>query len=166
MPMTIGLFRSLFRSGFNPVFTDSHYASSMKRVDSMRGFCQRTVFLFFRFFHVRLINAERFLVQIIAGGRERPRAATHANVAEFAAAALAFQVVAIAKLLKYRGVLPDFFQALLMEIARHRQITAGINFASIGDERHARAGQAAFGHGLHVPGGPRRSPRAARPRAS
>src|SRR5271157_144531 len=104
-----------------------------------------------RFDGMRLINAERLLVQKVTGSGEGPGSATHANIPELAVAALAFQVAGVTEFEKHRGVFPDLRQTLLMEIAgQNRQVAAGINFTLIGNERYARAGQTAFGHGLHA----------------
>src|ERR1700674_3342370 len=55
--------------------------------------------LVFQTCRARLVDAERLLVEIVAGGGIGTRAASHADVAELAAAALAFQVIDIAQLI-------------------------------------------------------------------
>ena len=100
-----------------------------------------------------LIHAERLLGQEVAGGGVGARAAAHADVAEFAAAALAFEVVVVAQLLEDLRVVPDFGEALLAQVAgQRRQIAAGENFAFVREEANAGSRQAAFGHGVHVAG--------------
>src|ERR1019366_6480525 len=80
----------------------------------------------------RLIDAERLFRQEVAGGSVRPRAATHANVAELAAAALSFQVVVVAQLGENVGVVPDFRETLLAQVTRVcRQISAGEDLALV-----------------------------------
>src|ERR1035438_4377776 len=64
----------------------------------------------------RLIDTERLFRQEVTGGSVSPGAAAHADVAELAAAALPFQVVAVAQLGEDIGIVPDFSEALLAQI--------------------------------------------------
>lgn len=78
------------------------------------------------------VNAEWFFVQIIAAGRVGPRAAPHTNITKLTIAALAFQIIRAAQLLKNRGAFPNLTERLLVEVARQdRQVSAGINLASV-----------------------------------
>src|SRR5271165_3460755 len=99
----------------------------------------------------RFVNAERFLIEIVASGGVSASAASHANVAKLAATALSLQVVDIAELIEYHRVLPDLSERLLSEISgQGRQISTGIDFALMRDETHRGSGEAALGHGVHV----------------
>src|ERR1017187_5757995 len=101
----------------------------------------------------RLIDAERLFRQEVAGGSVRPSAATHANVAELAAAALSFQVVVVAQLGEDVGVVPDFRETLLPQVTRERrQISAREDLALVRDKTDAGSRQAALCHGIHVAG--------------
>ena len=51
---------------------------------------------------LRLIHTEGLFTHHVAGGRKRPRPATHTDIAEFAATALAFQIVRVAELLEHQ----------------------------------------------------------------
>ena len=55
----------------------------------------------------RLVDAERLLIEIVAGGRIGTRTAAHADIAELAAAAFAFQIVDVAQLIEHDRVFPD-----------------------------------------------------------
>src|SRR5271169_165389 len=65
------------------------------------------ILLFFQTFRLRLVDAERLLIEIVAGGSVSACAATHANIAELAAAAFPLQVVDIAQFVEHHRVLPD-----------------------------------------------------------
>ena len=58
----------------------------------------------------RLVDAEGLFVEVVSGGGEGAGAAAHADVAEFAAAALPFQVARIAQLLEYLWKTCEFSQ--------------------------------------------------------
>src|ERR1700674_734160 len=72
--------------------------------------------LFFQICRTRLVDAERLLVEIVAGGCIGACAATHANVSELTASALPLQVVDIAQLIEHYRVLPDIGERLLSQI--------------------------------------------------
>lgn len=99
----------------------------------------------------RLVNAERFLVEIVAGGSVGTRAATHTDIAKLAAAAFSLEIIDIAKLIKHHRVFPDICERLLFQIAsQRRQVSTGINFALVRDETNGGSSQASLGHGIHV----------------
>jgi len=79
-----------------------------------------------------LVNAEWLFVKIITAGRIGSCAASHANIAKLTAAALAFQIIRVAQLLKNRGALPNLGERLLVQVTcQDRQVSAGINLASV-----------------------------------
>ena len=99
----------------------------------------------------RFVDAEWLFIEIVAGGGKGARAASHANVAELAATALAFQVVDVAQLIEYHRVFPDIGERLLFQIpGQSRQISTGINLALMRNETDGGSGQASLGHGVHV----------------
>src|SRR5215467_3528085 len=103
-----------------------------------------------------LVNTERFLGEKISRCGKRTSAAAHANVTEFAAAALPFQIVVMAELMEDCRVGPNVGKALLAQVARKRRsVTAGEAFSFVRDEAHASSGQAAFCHGVHIVWPPR-----------
>ena len=55
----------------------------------------------------RLVDAKRFFVQVVAGGRVSARAATHADIAEFAIPALTLEIVRDAQLQKNLCIFQD-----------------------------------------------------------
>ena len=63
--------------------------------------------------HARFVDAEWFLVEVVARGGECACAASHANVAELAAAALTFQIVGVAESIENCGMFPNVGKALL-----------------------------------------------------
>src|SRR5215471_1926284 len=54
-----------------------------------------------------LVHAEGLLVEIVAGGGKGAGAASHADVAELAAATLPFQILGIAQFIEDGGVVPN-----------------------------------------------------------
>lgn len=101
----------------------------------------------------RLVHAEGLFGKKVAAGGKGARAASHADMAKFAAAALPFQVVIVTQLIEDHRVGPDVGKALLAQIAsQRRQVAAGEDFSLMRDKAHARACKAAFGHGIHVAG--------------
>ena len=79
-----------------------------------------------------LVNAEWLFVKIITAGRIGSCAASHANIAKLTAAALAFQIIRVAQLLKNRGALPNLGEQLLVQVpCQDRQVSAGKNLASV-----------------------------------
>ena len=85
----------------------------------------------------RLVYAEGLFRQKVSGGRKRPCAAPHADMAEFAAAALPFQVVVIAQLTKDRRVVPDIGKGLFAQVAGESgQVATGKNLAFVRDEAY------------------------------
>src|SRR4029077_367426 len=99
----------------------------------------------------RLVDAERFLVHKVAGSSVGTRAAAHADISEFAAAAPPFQAAGIAELVEDLRVLPNVGEGLLAQISGdHRQVTAGIDFALVRNETYSGSRQAALGHGIEV----------------
>ena len=62
---------------------------------------------------MRLIDAKRLFLQVVAGGGKSAGAAAHADIAEFATAAFSLQVARIAELVKYRCALPYFGEGLM-----------------------------------------------------
>src|SRR5579864_139753 len=114
--------------------------------------CPRLNFLFLTL--VRggfwLIDAERLLIHEVAGRSVSASAAAHADVAKFAAPAFTFQPIAVAELCKHCRIVPNICECLLAQIARQRgKVSAGINFALVRDEAHARPRQAALRHCVH-----------------
>src|SRR6266542_5831290 len=96
---------------------------------------------------LRLIDAEWLFGHVISIGGIGASAASHADVAELAAAALAFQLVDVAQVGKDRRVVPDVGKRLLAQVAGHcGQITARIYLTLERDEADAGPGQAALGH--------------------
>src|ERR1035437_9676994 len=97
------------------------------RQEAYRSACdfrRRNIFLLFQTFRLRFVDAEWLLIEIVAGSRISTRAATHANVAELAAAALALQVVGIAQLIEHHRTLPDVGERLLFQIpCQGRQVS-------------------------------------------
>ena len=75
-------------------------------------YCHRRAILF-QTFGVWFVNAEWLFLEIVAGGRISAGPAAHADIAELAAAALAFQVVDIAQFVEDYRVFPDFGKRLL-----------------------------------------------------
>src|SRR5450755_3231558 len=100
---------------------------------------------------MRLIDAERFFAEIVAGGSVSTRPASHADVLELAAAALPFQVFAIAQFIKDDRVFPDIGEHLLLKVAcQRREVATGIDFTLMREETYSGPGQAALSHGVHV----------------
>jgi hypothetical protein len=66
------------------------------------------------------VHAERFFVHVVSRGGVGARAATHADIAEFATAALPFQVVDVAQFVEDHGVLPDVGEGLLLQVTGQR----------------------------------------------
>ena len=100
----------------------------------------RDVWLNFQLHHLGLVDAEWLFVEEVSGCRESPRPATHADVAELAAAALSFQVVGSAQLLEYFRVLPYVGKVLRAQVTRNnRQISTGIDFSFVGNEANTRS---------------------------
>src|SRR5450755_582153 len=100
-----------------------------------------------------LVHAERLFRQEVASGGVGAGAASHANMAKLAATALPFQIVVVAQLVEDDGICPDVGEALLTEVAGDRgQVSAREDFALMRDEAHARSGEAALSHRVHVAG--------------
>src|SRR5208337_4623153 len=100
---------------------------------------------------MRLVDAERLFIEIIAGSGKGAGTTTHANVAEFAAAAFPLQVVDIAQFIKHHRVLPDLGKGLLPQIScQGWQVSAGVDLTLMRDETDRGSGQASLGHGVHV----------------
>src|SRR5215469_10402389 len=86
----------------------------------------------------RLVNTERFLVHKVAGSSVGTCAASHTDVAEFAATALPFQAAGIAEFVEDRRVLPNVGEGLLAQVSSdHRQVAAGIDFALVRNETYS-----------------------------
>ena len=101
----------------------------------------------------RGVDAEWFFGKEISRGSKGAGAAAHADVTKFAAAALPFQIVVVAKLVEDDGVRPDIGEASLAQIAgQSGQIAARKYFTFVRDKADTCAGEAAFGHGVHVAG--------------
>lgn len=116
-------------------------------------FCGRMMILFFQGCGLGFVDAERLFRQVISSGSVGAGAAAHTDVAEFAAAAFAGEVVYVAQFVEHDRVLPDIRKALFLEISGEGgKISAGIHFALIGDEAHGGSGEAAFGHSVHIGG--------------
>jgi len=115
-----------------------------------RHLCGR-IFFFLQSLRLWLVHAERLFVEIVACSSIGACAASHANVAELAAAAFSFEIVRVAQFVEHDRVFPDLGERLLSEIARQgRQISAGVDFALMRDETDRCASKASFGHGIHV----------------
>src|SRR5664279_6399358 len=101
----------------------------------------------------RLVHTERLFGQEVPGGSVSARPASHADMAEFTATALPFQVVVIAQLAEHHRVSPDVGKTLLPQVAGDGgQITAGEDFSLVRDKAHTGSSQAALGHRIHVAG--------------
>src|SRR5690348_6223133 len=99
----------------------------------------------------RFVHTERLFFQKVSGSGKGASPAAHANIAEFAAAALPFQVAGIAKGIEHSGFFPDVDESLLPEIAGNRgQIAARINLAFVRDETYSGSCKAVLGHGVHI----------------
>ena len=108
---------------------------------------------FFQTRSPRLVDTERFFIEVVAGNRVGSRAAAHANVAELTAAALSLQIIGVAQFVEHYRVLPDLNERLFSEIpGQGRQVSTGINLSLMRDEAHRGPGQTALGHGVHLGG--------------
>ncbi len=103
----------------------------------------------------RLVYAERLFVEIITGPSEGAGAASQADIAKFAAAALPFQVAGVAQLVEHGGICPNVSERLPTQIASDdRQVAAGVNLALVRNETNTGPGETSLGHGVHVMGMP------------
>ena len=97
------------------------------------------------------VHAEWFFGKEVSGGGEGAGATSHADMTKFTTAALPFQVVVVAETVEDYGVGPDVGETLLAQVTGESgQIAAGEHFAFVRDEADTGAGEAAFGHGVHV----------------
>src|SRR5208337_699324 len=104
-------------------------------------------------FPARLVNAEGFFIQVVAGSSKGPSAATQAEVAKLAVAAFPFQIIRVSQLPENAGILPNLGKRLLVQVScQNRRISAGINLPLMRDEADPRAGQAPLGHCIHTLG--------------
>src|ERR1035441_2412543 len=118
-----------------------------------RDFRRRSILLFLQAFRLRLVDAERFLIEIVAGSGKGAGAASHADVAELATSAFSFQVVGVAQFVEHYRVLPDVGERLLFQPpSQGGQVPAGTPLALRRKETHGGSGQTPFGHGVHVGG--------------
>jgi hypothetical protein len=100
-----------------------------------------------------LVYTEGFLIEEVSGCGEGTRPASHADVAELAAATLTFEIAGVAKLVENDRVTPDIGEILFAQVASDdRKISAGINFALERDEADASSGEASLSSCIHVGG--------------
>src|SRR3989338_9231115 len=81
----------------------------------------------------RRVEAERFLREVVPRAAEGARAASLANITEFADPTFPFEVAQVSQRSKQRRSLPNLGEALAVEASGfERQVAAGIDLAFVG----------------------------------